>query len=155
MWFLQQHSDTGLEVLISWLRGGMCGQPKRALPRLTSVGRHPRQTRLQNPSLAGVGWEAGIHWALSPAKRGKTSGKWEEVVPGPHTLTSGQLVSWLHSFRIPRPPLTVLFTTQVLELRGLDLRGSLRGCKMNIVLLVQPSYHPRAVWVASLARALL
>lgn len=33
-------------------------------------------------SLAGVDWEAGLNWSLSPAKRGKTTGKWDEVVPG-------------------------------------------------------------------------
>lgn len=82
MWFLQPNSDTGLEVLVSWLKGGMRGQSERALPRLTSVGRHPRQTRLQNPSLAGVDWEAGITGWLSPAKRGKTTGQRDEAAPG-------------------------------------------------------------------------
>lgn len=156
MWFsLQQDSDTGFRVRISWLQGGTRGQPKWAFLRLTSVGCDPRQTRLQNLSvwLELVGRQESIGLFLQLRKgRQRTSGV--TLCQG-HTLCFGPTctLSWL--FRIPRPPLTVFPTMEELASHQIKLWGSPRGCQMNTILFVQQSYHPRAGCVTSPARAVL
>lgn len=128
-------SDTGLGVLISWLRGGMRGQPKRVLPCLTSAGCRPRQTRLQNPTvwLGLIGRQESIGVFLQ-LHEGRQQANGMKLCQGPHTQTLRRLTSWLHSFRIPRPPWTVLVTTQVLVLHELDLWDHPRRCQIQFCL---------------------
>lgn len=112
------NSDIGLEVLISWLRGGMRGQPKQAFPCLISVGCDPRQTRLQNHTVwlewLGRQGSIGVFLQLKEGRQPENRIKHARVTYSAFTPACILACLFFFFFGIPRPPLTAFPTTQVL-----------------------------------------
>lgn len=64
--------------------------------------------------LAGVSWEAGINWSLSPAKEGRQQAIGWRCARATHSGSTSLYPGLINSIEIPRPPLTVFPIAQVL-----------------------------------------
>lgn len=100
--------------------------------------------------LAGVSWEAGINWSLSPAKEGRQQAIGWRCARATHSGSTSLYPGLINSIEIPRPPLTVFPIAQVLASYWSDLWGHPSSCQLTTILFGQQRYHPRADWGASL-----